>query len=180
MKDWLRRGLARAEPLWSRLLEAELLHRSLAAWQELPPRDQRALVWLATALAGAVLIFGLWRPLLHYGDQARSRHAQAQEDLAWMQSQRHQLVGGSQRVDRQGEDGSGQIAASARRHQLHLGSLHPLGKEGWSLRLDGAEFASVLNWLAELLQNGLSIDEFHARRADAEGTVDLQLVIRER
>ncbi len=90
----------------SRIKDQPAVGKLIAQYDQLPRRDQQALVVLAIAVFLGILYFAVWRPATVFHDQAESARNNAGELLAWMQAN-------EQTIQRLGNAGGTSTSASA-------------------------------------------------------------------
>jgi|TARA_Y100000589_G_scaffold233935_2_gene221346 general secretion pathway protein M len=170
-----------------RFREHPLVRRWVARYDELPGRDQQALLVLAIALLLAVLYFAVWKPASDFHDQAEQARDNAAGLLAWMQANRatiQQLAGASDNtgpsVDKPADGRAlmGLVTRSAAEAGLTLQRFEPSGENAIRLWLEDVPFASVAAWLEQLRNDhGVVIDQAAMDRDEQPGTVSVRLTL---
>jgi general secretion pathway protein M len=149
--------------------------------QQQSPRDQQRLRWLAGFLGLVLLWQGLVNPALTYRDRAASALAQAQSDLAWLNSNYGALsaaLAQRQQARPQGDTALDAVAASAQAHGLTLNRFSPEGGSRLALSLDRAPYPALIAWLLELAEErGLQVLNLSIDRTDAPGIVRARIVL---
>lgn len=139
------------------------LNRQLAParrWYESrEPQEQRALRWLAAALAVFLFWLLVWQPLYQGRQQARAEYVSAAQTLAWISD--NAPVVRQVRQDRDSAAASGgngdwvsRISASAASYNVSLKGFTPEGSGSVRVMLENQSFVNVTAWL-----NGLRRDE---------------------
>ena len=146
-------------------------------YQSRSPQDQRALVVMGLALLALLIGYGFLWPLQQQANAARLTYAQVQDDLMWMQANRHRVSPAAARPA--GQTLLSLVTQSAAAHGLAIRRFEPVGEDGISLNLDEVEFDRAIGWLAELMQNGVLVQEFSATGRQQSGIADLRIVLRD-
>lgn len=171
----------------SRIKDQPAVGKLIAQYDQLPRRDQQALMVLAVALFLAILYFAIWRPAAAFHEQAESARDNAGELLAWMQANEQTI----QRLGNAGastatavnrpEDGRALMALvtrSAGEAGLSLQRFEPSGENAIRVWLENAPFAEVAAWLENLNGNhGVIIDQAAMDRASEPGRVSVRLTL---
>ncbi len=172
----------------NRLKEFPIGGRLTAQYDQLPRRDQQALMVLGIAVFLGILYFAIWRPAASYHDNAVSSRENAEELLAWMDANRaslQRLSGGvsgssSANVDKPA-DGRALMALvtrSAGESGLSLQRFEPSGNDAIRVWLDGVPFGQVASWLEILNQdNGVEIEQASMDRQNEPGRVSVRLTL---
>lgn len=172
----------------NRLKEFPIVGRLTAQYDQLPRRDQQALMVLGIAVFLGLLYFAIWRPAASYHDNAVSSRENAEELLAWMDANRaslQRLSGGvsgasSANVDKPA-DGRALMALvtrSAGESGLSLQRFEPSGNDAIRVWLDGVPFGQVASWLEILNQdNGVEIEQASMDRQNEPGRVSVRLTL---
>lgn len=171
-----------------RLKEQPLVGKLTAQYDQLPRRDQQALIALAIAVFLGVLYFAVWRPAASFHDTALASRENAEELLAWMEANRpalSQLAGGasgpaSENVDKP-EDGRALMALvtrSAGEAGLSLQRFEPSGDDAIRVWLENVPFSQVASWLEKLnIDNGVEIEQASMDRQNEPGMVSVRLTL---
>src|SRR5690606_40782720 len=72
--------------MWSKIKDQPAVGKMIAKYDQLPSRDQQALIFLVIAVLLAVLYFAVWAPASAFNDKAQASRENAGELLAWMQA----------------------------------------------------------------------------------------------
>ena len=150
-------------------------------FQQQSPGDQQRLRWLAGFLALLFLWVGLVNPVLSFRDRAAGALTQAQNDLAWLNSNYGALsaaLAQRKQAAPQGDAALDAVAASAQAHGLTLNRFSPEGGGRLALSLDQAPYASLIAWLLELAEErGLQVLNLSLDRTDTPGMVRARIVL---
>ena len=145
------------------------------------PSDQQRLRWLAGFLALVFLWVGVVNPVLSFRDRAAGALTQAQNDLAWLNSNYGALsaaLAQRKQAAPQGDAALDAVAASAQAHGLTLNRFSPEGGGRLALSLDQAPYASLIAWLLELAEErGLQVLNLSLDRTDTPGMVRARIVL---
>jgi|SRR6056300_13833 general secretion pathway protein M len=143
--------------------------------------DQQRLRWLAGFLVLVLLWVGVVNPVLTFRDRAAGALSQAQNDLAWLNSNYGALsaaLAQRKQAAPQGDAALDAVAASAQAHGLTLNRFSPEGGGRLALSLDQAPYASLMAWLVELAENrGLQVLNLSLDRTDTPGMVRARIVL---
>jgi len=150
-------------------------------FQQQSPGDQERLRWLAGFLALLFLWVGVVNPVLSFRDRAAGALTQAQNDLAWLNSNYGALsaaLAQRKQAAPQGDAALDAVAASAQAHGLTLNRFSPEGGGRLALSLDQAPYASLIAWLLELAEErGLQVLNLSLDRTDTPGMVRARIVL---
>ena len=143
--------------------------------------DQQRLRWLAGFLVLVLLWVGVVNPVLTFRDRAAGALSQAQNDLAWLNSNYGALsaaLAQRKQAAPQGDGALDAVAASAQAHRLTLNRFSPEGGGRLALSLDQAPYASLMAWLVELAENRrLQVLNLSLDRTDTPGMVRARIVL---
>jgi general secretion pathway protein M len=160
-------------------LSVSLKSLSLESLSSLSERERRMLI-IGGIAAVALLIFGILIPLDRSVTHAQQRLARKQADLVWMQGAAPELANTAPPPSANGESLLVIIDRSARESGLAgaLSGSEPHGPNALSLRLEKANFDTLINWLARLSQqNGITVDSATIDRAGGPGQVNAAIVL---
>ncbi len=162
--------------------------RLTARYDQLPRRDQQALMVLGIAVILGLLYFAIWRPAVSYHDRALDSRENAMELRAWMEANRasiQRLSGGSSArssasVNRPA-DGRALMALVTRtagEAGLTLQRFEPSGDDAIRVWLEKVPFGQVASWLEMLnTDNGVEIEQASMDRQDEPGLVSVRLTL---
>lgn len=156
-----------------------------AWWSQLSSRDQLVLQIGAGALVVILLIFAVWMPIHQHLEISQAQVATQQSLLAWMQDAAQeakalQAQGGGPQQPTSGQALFSLVDQSARQVGLAnaINKVEPNGDNRVRVRLTAADFDQVMRWLAGLESRyGVTANAFTARRGDAAGVADVQVVL---
>ncbi|AXS81822.1 type II secretion system protein GspM [Marinobacter sp. Arc7-DN-1] len=172
----------------SRIEDQPVVGKLIAQYDQLPRRDQQALIVLAIAVFIGILYFAVWRPSAEFHDQSLSARDNAAELLAWMQAN-------EQTIQRLGNSGRGTASAAADKPEdgralmalvtrsageagLSLQRFEPGGEGAIRVWLENAPFAEVAAWLENLNTNhGVMVDQAAVDRASEPGRVSARFTL---
>lgn len=172
----------------SHIRENPGIQKLMSRYDQLPRRDQQALVVLVIALFLGLLYFAIWRPAVSFHESAVVQRQNSEQLLAWLDSNRaslRKLSGGA----------SGQSASNADKPQdaralmalvtrtagesgLTLQRFEPGGEDSIRVWLDNARFSQVAGWLERLSsENGINIEQASMDRQNEPGLVSVRLTL---
>ncbi len=172
----------------SRIKDQPAVGKLIAQYDQLPRRDQQALIALVIAVFIGILYFAVWRPSAEFHDQSMNARDNAAELLAWMETnektiQRLSNSGGgtpSSTADKP-QDGRALMALvtrSAGEAGLSLQRFEPGGEGAIRVWLENAPFAEVAAWLENLnTSHGVMIDQAAMDRASEPGRVSARFTL---
>lgn len=172
----------------NRLREQPLVGKLTAQYDQLPRRDQQALIVLAMAIFVGVLYFAIWRPAVTFHDSAIDSRENAEELLAWLDANRSSLQrlsgGGSGQSSASADkpaDGRALMAVvtrSAGESRLALQRFEPSGEDSIRVWLEQVPFSQVAGWLETLREeNGVEIEQASMDRQNEPGLVSVRLTL---
>ncbi|MBC7185154.1 MAG: type II secretion system protein M [Marinobacter sp.] len=172
----------------SRIKDQPAIGKLIAQYDQLPRRDQQALMVLSIAVFLGILYFAVWRPVSVYYEQSMAARDNGGELLAWMQANEPAIrrlanSGGAATaagVDKP-ENGRALMALvtrSAGEAGLSLQRFEPSGEDAIRVWLENAPFGPVAAWLENLNENhGVVIDQAAMDRASEPGRVSARLTL---
>lgn len=159
----------------------------VAQYDQLPKRDQQALLVMSVAILLAVLYFAIWRPAVSFHDRAESSRENAAELLAWMNANRTSIqalaeggAGGTTTSSiTDGRALMSTVTRSAGDSGLSLNRFEPSGDSAIRVWLENVSFQKVAAWLEKLSgQHGIVVDQASFDREDAPGMVSVRLTLK--
>lgn len=174
--------------MFEKIKDQPAVGKLIAQYDQLPRRDQQALMVLALAVFLGILYFAIWRPAMVFSDTAASERENATELLAWMQAN-------EATIKRLGSAGSGSDASganapadgralmalvtrSAREGGLSLQRFEPSGDDAVRVWIEDAPFADVAAWLEKLkTEHGVIIDQAAMDRSREPGLISARLTL---
>ncbi|QSP93951.1 type II secretion system protein M [Marinobacter salinisoli] len=170
-----------------KIKEQPAVGKLIAQYDQMPRRDQQALMVLSIAIVLGVLYFLVWQPASDFHDRAVANHENSADLLAWMKANEATIkrLGGSD-----GEQGEGAVAVadgralmalvtgSAREAGLSLQRFEPSGQNSIRVWLEDAPFAEVAAWLERLnTGHAVIVDQAAMDRSDEPGRVSVRLTL---
>ncbi|MFN3586772.1 MAG: type II secretion system protein M [Moraxellaceae bacterium] len=134
-------------------------------WQQLESREQRALQALGVVLLLVVLVFGLWLPSHRAAARVQQSYENSRQLLLWMQDNAGQV----RRAPAAGGSVLGTANVLAGSSGLALTRVEPQGDDGVRVWIERADFNAVAGWLAQLVAQGVRIDEAQVERRPEGG-----------
>lgn len=173
--------------MFHKLKDQPPVGKLIAQYDQMPRRDQQALMVLAVAVFIGVLYFAVWSPASSFHDRAVSGRENAAELLAWMEANEATI----RRLGASGSEagtGSASVAdgralmalvtGSAREAGLSLQRFEPSGENAIRVWLEDAPFSEVAAWLERLNSgNGVIVDQAAMDRGDKPGRVSVRLTL---
>jgi general secretion pathway protein M len=174
--------------MMTRLKEHPMIGRLTAQYDQLPRRDQQALLVLAIALLLGLLYFGIWRPAASFHDSAVSSQQNAEELLAWLDANRaslNRLSGSAGEPSSASADKPADgralmalVTRTAGESGLVLQRFEPSGDDAIRVWLEKVPFGQVAGWLETLnTMNGVQIDQASMDRQNEPGLVSVRLTL---
>lgn len=172
----------------NRLKEQPLIGKLTAQYDQLPRRDQQALMVLALAVFLGILYFAIWRPAISYNESALNSRENAEELLAWLTANQESLQrlsegvagGSSANVDkpRNGRALMALVTRSAGESGLSLQRFEPSGEDAIRVWLEQVSFSEVSSWLEMLnIDHGIEIEQASIDRQSEPGLVSVRLTL---
>lgn len=169
----------------NRLRTSPLVLKAVAAFDQLPTRDQRALQLLGAALLIFILFFGIWRPAHEFHLRGARDLAQAQELVSWM----HAHEAEARQLARNGQQSAATVVdsrsllttvtTSAQQSGLALQRFEPSGERGMRVWLEDVPFTTLAAWLEKLdRQYGIKVDQASIDRGQTPGLVTARLTLK--
>lgn len=170
----------------AKLTEHPSIQKLVAQYDQLPRRDQQALVALTVAVFLFIVYFAIWRPVSTFHDEAASARENAAELVSWMAANRstiQQIAVSGTKSSTPSEITDGRalmstVTRSAGEAGLSLQRFEPSGENGIRVWLENAPFSQVALWL-EILNNeyGIAIDQAAMDRGNSPGQVSVRLTL---
>ena len=175
--------------MWSRIKRQPAVGKAVAYYDHLPARDRQALLVLAVALLLALLYFIVWRPAAGFHERTLNERENAQELLAWMQSNQEAIEAlnpanntgaGNSDVEKpvDGRALMALITRTADEADLALQRFEPGDENTVRVWMDSVPYTRVAGWL-EMLANrhGVIIDQASMDRAETPGIISVRLTL---
>jgi general secretion pathway protein M len=174
--------------MFSRIKDQPAVGKLIAQYDQLPRRDQQALIALGIAVFLGILYFAVWRPSAEFHDQSLNARDNAAELLAWMETNEPTIqrlgnsgAGSASAVADKPEDGRALMALvtrSAGEAGLSLQRFEPGGEGAIRVWLENARFADVAAWLENLnVNHAVMIDQAAMDRASEPGRVSARFTL---
>jgi general secretion pathway protein M len=149
-------------------------------YDSIEPREQLALKWLCAFFLAVFVYFGLFEPANSFYEDRLVDFERNQSLLQYMkatESEARAATGGDQSIG--GQNLMSDISNSARRFGINPNRLQPEGEDGVSVWFDGVSFALLLDWMASVTQQGVSVRQISIDRNDEEpGVVNARIILR--
>lgn len=170
----------------AKLTEHPAVQKRIAQYDQLPRRDQQALVVLIVAVFLFVIYFAIWRPVSNFHDEAATARESAASLVSWMEANRSTI----QQIAASGTDSAtpstitdgralmSTVTRSAGEAGLSLQRFEPSGENGIRVWLENAPFSQVAQWLETLnSEYGIAIDQAALDRGNSPGQVSVRLTL---
>jgi general secretion pathway protein M len=146
---------------------------------------ERRMVTYGGIVAAVLLLLGVVTPLDRSVAAAEQRLARKQADLAWMQSVGPELAAAGPAIAQPATQESLLVVVDRAARETGLGnaltSSEPSGNGGLRVRLEKAQFSTVVGWLARLSeQHGIRVESATMDATGEPGVVNAGLVLRTR
>ncbi|MEX0604419.1 MAG: type II secretion system protein M [Marinobacter sp.] len=170
----------------AKLTEHPSVQKLIAQYDQLPRRDQKALVALTVAVILFIVYFAIWRPVSTFHDDATDARENAAELVSWMEANRStiQLIAASGTESSapssitDGRALMSTVTRSAGEAGLALQRFEPSGENGIRVWLENAPFSQVALWLETLnSEYGIAIDQAALDRGNSPGHVSVRLTL---
>lgn len=154
----------------------------LSWWQGLLPRERQIV-----AIGGALLLFfilylAFWAPMQHQLTRLRVTVPQDTIKLARMRAQAQQVQQLRMRLPAETARGSllSVLEQSASNHGLRqqIGRIEPEGQTGARVFMEEVSFDTLLEWIAELQNQGIRAENITIQRRPAAGFVNVRILLR--
>lgn len=153
-----------------------------ARWQELAPRERRA-VSIAAVVFALFLVYALvWSPMQSTIARLRTSVPRMQTQLALMESQAREVA--QLRAHAPAVTQSGNLLSSLEQSAVSQGlrqsitRIDPEGGNAAHISFDNVGFNALLTWLNDLQGQGIRVDTATIQRRDAPGMVSARLLVR--
>ncbi len=154
----------------------------LKTWYKgLEPRERMLVLSAGSVIAIAVLYLALFGPLAQSLNARQERVVKKQQDLVWMRSVSNNVRMAA--ASRGGSNNESLVVLINRTAQQAgimsaLVNQAPQGDNGIRVRLEGANFDSVVTWIGLLdQQHGVQVDTASVDRGDKTGIVNASLML---
>lgn len=151
------------------------LRVKLAALQ---PRERLALAVLAGALGLTLLWLLLIAPAHSYYQEQQQRYQRNVQLGQWIASHENQFKQQRPTVPKAGNGWINQLTQVAGQQGVQVRSFTPEGSDGVRIQLESQPFASVMQWLALLEQQGIRPVQSDISATNSVGLVNVRLTLR--
>jgi len=147
-------------------------------WNQNSPRDQMAMFALALAFAIYILYAIVSATHSKYIDQLE-KNDRANASLSQVRELSAELLAHSEASDRsQGGNLTEQVNNSLREFNLNLSSMQPQANEAVRLRIDQANYGSVVAWLHEMeVSKGIKIKDSTITTGSEKGMISITVTL---
>ncbi|MTI14336.1 type II secretion system protein GspM [Sansalvadorimonas verongulae] len=145
-------------------------------FQNMPQKDQRALMALSGFMVIVLFWFLVWKPLDDWADKEYAELTLERETQAFLAAnyERTKVLIKSQNTGPK-KDAAAAISSSGKRAGLNLTRVQP-ARQGVSVWLDAAPYQKLLGWLVQLHnREGLEVRQIRVERTDQTGMVKVFL-----
>lgn len=153
-----------------------IIDQARERFQQMPQKDQRALLALSAFLVIVLFWFLVWKPLGEWADREYAELTLERETQAFLAAnyERTREVIKNQNSGPRKEAASA-IANSGRKAGLELTRVQP-ARQGVSVWLDAAPYQKLLAWLVQLHnRESLEVRQIRVERTDQTGVVKVFL-----
>lgn len=149
-------------------------------YESIEPREQLAVKGLAGFFLALFVYFGMFEPANSFYEDRLSDFERNQSLLQYMKSteaEARSAQTGNPSIG--GQNLMSDISNSARRFGINPNRLQPEGEDGVSVWFDGVSFALLLDWMASVTQQGVSVRQISIDRDDDQpGVVNVRIILR--
>jgi len=160
---------------------AQRIAPARAWYRQREPREQRALLLLAAALAVAAFWWLVWQPLYEGRSQAREGYVRATQTLDWIRANAPAVRESRQDSSSPAsadEDWTSRINSSASAHELTLKGFTPEGPDQVRVMLETQPFARVIAWLQTLQsEQGVQASNIEISKSNSSGKVNVRATL---
>ena len=155
------------------------LIKSLEAYfSELSEKDQRALKLLALFCVPLLVYFILLEPSYHYYNASKSDYLKGRELLSWMEQNKSKIATDQTPQKKRQELPLSQfVSSSAEAKKISITRLQPQGNQGVRIWMNEVNFASLIDFLSTLSENGFNINSITVDKTTSPGVVNAQCLI---
>ena len=155
---------------------ASVIDQARERFQQLPQKDQRALMVLSGFIIIVLFWFLVWKPLEDWADREHAEltlERETQEFLAANYERTRGVI--KSQTSGPKKDAAIAISSSGKRAGLELTRVQP-ARQGVSVWLDVAPYQKLLSWLVQLHnREGLEVRQIRVERTDQAGMVKVFL-----
>ncbi|MCF1427450.1 MAG: type II secretion system protein M [Shewanella sp.] len=146
-------------------------------WAGLAPREQQMLSAAAIVVLIGVLYWGIWTPIAN-AQQGAQRQLQAeQRTLAYVKQTASKITSLRQKGGKAAFSGSlsAEVNSTAGKYRLEITRMQPQGNK-IQLWMDDVPFDVLMDYLNELVQQGLALDNLDVSATDKPGYVQVRRI----
>lgn len=153
-----------------------------ARWEELAPRERRAVAIAASVFVLFLLYALVWSPMQSELARLRTGVPKTRAQLALMESQAREVAQLRARAPTATQ--SGNLLSTLEQSAVSQGlrqsitRIDPEGNNAAHVSFDTVGFNALLTWLNDLQGQGIRVDNATIQRRDAPGTVSVRLLLR--
>ncbi|BDM62650.1 type II secretion system protein M [Shewanella sp. NFH-SH190041] len=146
-------------------------------WGNLAQREQQMLVAAAAVVLLGILYWGIWAPISQAQENARRNLAAEQQTLDYVKQTASRIMALRQTGGKRSAVGSlsALVNRSADKFGLEITRMQPQGDK-IQLWLDDVPFTSLMDYLSDLVQQGLSLDNLDITATDTPGYVQVRRI----
>ena len=148
-------------------------------YDSIEPREQIAVKALAGFFLVLFVYFGLFSPANNFYEERLSDFERNQSLLQYMKATEADARSATTaNPSIGGQNLMSDVSNSARRFGINPNRLQPEGEDGVSVWFDGVSFALLLDWMASITQQGVSVRQISIDRDDESGVVNARIILR--
>ena len=147
-------------------------------YSALSEKDQKALKLLALFCGPLLLYFVILKPGYSYYNEAKENYLESSELLTWIEQNKPKVQ------TTQGPKSNSQelplsqyISTTAETKKISITRLQPQGDQGVRIWMNEVSFSSLMEYLSELSNNGLTISSITVDKTTNPGVVNAQCLI---
>lgn len=144
----------------------------------LSEQDQKALKLLALFCGPLLLYFIILKPGYSYYNEAKESHLESSQLLTWIEQNKSKVQTTQVSKGKSPELPLSQyISTSAETKKISITRLQPQGDKGVRIWMNEVSFSSLMEYLSELSNNGLTISSITVDKTTNPGVVNAQCLI---
>jgi general secretion pathway protein M len=153
-----------------------------ARFEELDPREQRALLLMSGFLLLVIFYLFIWSPVGSYKVEGQADYDRQLALFSYLKStepEARAVAGGASDVRKGGQTLLSSVSSAARSVGINPSRLQPEGENGVSVWFDTVTFTSLMRWLEKLeSERGIVVSQLSIDSRDTAGQVSARLVLR--
>jgi general secretion pathway protein M len=155
-----------------------MIEKLLNSFNGLSERDQKAVKLLLLGLPVLIYLLAI-RPTFDYYKEGRETFIESSALLAWMQLHQGKVTQETaQRPQNlENKDIIQLISSEAEKQKVTLDRLQPVGKDQVRIYGENVSFEQLIQWLNQLEQQGLTIEQLSIEKTSAPGIVGFQGIL---